>query len=91
MLYSFDNSAWDTYFCLCCFESIDLASLVQVGSLPSYNGSMIGAIKVFLPQYEEQQALGQYFQNLDRKITLHTQRLEKLKQIKAACLEKMFI
>ena len=91
MLYSFDKSAWDTYFCLCCFEAIDLASLVQVGSLPSYNGSMIGAIKVFLPQYEEQQALGQYFQNLDRQITLQTQRLEKLKQIKSACLDNMFV
>lgn len=40
---------------------------------------------------KEQRAIASYFTNLDRQITLHTQRLEKLKQIKAACLDKMFV
>ena len=40
---------------------------------------------------EEQTAIASYFTNLDRQITLHTQRLEKLKQIKAACLDEMFV
>ena len=39
----------------------------------------------------EQRAIASYFTNLDRQITLHTQRLEKLKQIKAACLDNMFV
>ena len=40
---------------------------------------------------EEQQAIASYFTSLDRKISLQSQRLEKLKQIKSACLEKMFV
>lgn len=39
----------------------------------------------------EQQAIANYFTSLDHQITLQTQRLEKLKQIKSACLEKMFV
>ena len=40
---------------------------------------------------DEQCKIVEYFQSLDRQITLQTQRLEKLKQIKAACLDKMFV
>ena len=39
----------------------------------------------------EQQKIASYFCNLDKQISLQTQRLEKLKQIKAACLDKMFV
>ena len=48
-------------------------------------------IKVLIPSLPEQQKIGTYFRNIDRQISLQTQRLEKLKQIKAACLEKMFV
>ena len=40
---------------------------------------------------EEQKMIGEYFRNLDSQITLQTQRLEKLKQIKSACLDNMFV
>lgn len=40
---------------------------------------------------EEQQQIASYFTFLDSQITLHTQRLEKLKQIKSACLDNMFV
>lgn len=46
---------------------------------------------IFVPSYEEQCAIASYFTTLDRQITLHTQRLEKLKQIKSACLDNMFV
>ena len=45
---------------------------------------------ILVPSYAEQQKIGAYLRNLDRQISLQTQRLEKLKQIKAACLDKMF-
>ena len=44
-----------------------------------------------VPSYEEQKKIASYITNLDRQITLHTQRLEKLKQIKTACLDEMFV
>lgn len=46
---------------------------------------------ILVPTYAEQQKIGTYFRNLDRQISLQTQRLEKLKQIKTACLDKMFV
>lgn len=47
---------------------------------------------ILLPKSDtEQQSIASFFTSLDRQIALHTQRLEKLKQIKAACLDKMFV
>ena len=41
---------------------------------------------ILLPKSDtEQQSIASFFTSLDRQIALHTQRLEKLKQIKAAC------
>lgn len=49
-------------------------------------------IKIVKPQsIAEQRAIASYFTTLDRQITLQTQRLEKLKQIKEACLDNMFV
>lgn len=46
---------------------------------------------ILTPSTEEQQKIASYFCNLDKQISLQTKRLEKLKQIKAACLDKMFV
>ena len=43
------------------------------------------------PSLAEQQAIASYFTSLDHQISLQSQRLEKLKQIKSACLDKMFV
>ena len=40
---------------------------------------------------EEQKKISEYFTNLDHLITLHQRELEKLKNIKKAMLEKMFV
>lgn len=40
---------------------------------------------------EEQKKISECFTNLDHLITLHQRKLDKLKNIKKACLEKMFI
>ena len=48
-------------------------------------------IEMPIPNKEEQKQIGSYFRNLDHLITLHQRKLEKLKNIKKSCLEKMFI
>ena len=40
---------------------------------------------------EEQKQIAEYFSNLDKQISIREQRLEKLKQIKSACLKNMFV
>ncbi len=39
----------------------------------------------------EQQKIGTYFRTLDELISKHAIQLQKLKQLKSACLEKMFV
>ena len=46
---------------------------------------------ILVPSYEEQVKIGGILSSLDSQINLQTQRLEKLKQIKTACLDEMFI
>ncbi len=46
---------------------------------------------IYIPSFEEQQQIADYFTSLDKQISLQEQRLEKLKQIKSACLDKMFV
>lgn len=48
-------------------------------------------LSFLFPSKEEQQSIATFFRSLDRKIALETARLEKLKQIKLACLDKMFV
>ena len=48
--------------------------------------------ELLLPKAKkEQSAIAEYFTSLDTQITLQTQHLEKLKQIKSACLDNMFV
>lgn len=48
-------------------------------------------IEIPIPSIAEQKQIGEYFHNLDHLITLHQRKLEKLKNLKKACLEKMFV
>ena len=92
MTFSMDSSLLNTQFCQSLFERLDLTSLVQVGALPSYNSSDVESIIVSLPStMDEQRRIGQYLCNLNALITLHQRKLDALKKIKSALLEKMFV
>ena len=54
-------------------------------------GYMFSKMEFLIPSANEQDEIGEYFKNLDYLITLHQRKLEKLKNIKKSCLEKMFI
>ena len=47
-------------------------------------------IEIPIPSVVEQTQIGEYFHNLDRLITLHQRKYEKLHNIKKSMLEKMF-
>lgn len=89
MAYKFGD-AWDTNFGRTLFDTINLASLVQIGALPSYNANDVEGIEITLPTLEEQKKIGNYFRNLDHLITLHQRKLDKLHNVKKSLLEKMF-
>lgn len=73
------------------FDSISLSKHIQVGALPSLKASNLKKIKLKIPKLEEQTKIGNYFQKLDMLINQHQQQITKLKNIKQACLSKMFI
>lgn len=68
-----------------------LSKCAQGKSVVHLRNSDIKTVVLSLPSLPEQQAIANYFTKLDRKIELETQKLAKLKQIKSACLSKMFV
>lgn len=67
--------------------------LVNKGAKNDMKVSSENALKgyIVLPSYEEQIKIAAYFASLDKLINLQSQRLEKLKNIKDSCLDKMFV
>ena len=51
----------------------------------------LSTLNIQLPTFAEQKQIGNYFQNLDNLIAKNEQKLDKLKNIKKGCLEKMFV
>ena len=48
-------------------------------------------IEIFIPLIKEQRKIGKFLTQLDNLITLHQRKLDALKKIKSALLEKMFV
>lgn len=89
------NNSIDDYFLLYWFKTNAFQRMIeqyQEGGVRLYffYDKLCKCI-IKVPLKEEQQKIADYFKTLDRQITLQTRRLEKLKQIKAACLNKMFV
>ncbi|HAS6627182.1 TPA: restriction endonuclease subunit S [Vibrio parahaemolyticus] len=87
------NEGYDTYFIYSMGHLIkDYALQNASGStFLEISGKTLGKMKVKIPSLTEQTKIGQYFQNLDNLIALQQQKINKLKNIKQACLGKMFV
>lgn len=53
--------------------------------------SKFSEFTVSVPAFDEQKKIGCYFKNLDNLINIHRLKLEKLKSVKKAMFEKMFV
>ena len=56
----------------------------------SINSDDIKNSTILFPSHPEQEAIGTFFSTLDRHITLHQRKLDKLKSVKQAYLSEMF-
>ena len=54
------------------------------------NKELVGNTEVKVPSIAEQAKIGEYFSKVDNLITLHQRKIDKLKNLKKAMLEKMF-
>lgn len=66
-------------------------ALAAGGVVNNLNSDLVQSTTVWQPSKQEQKKIGSYFQNLDSLIALQQRELDKLKNIKKACLEKMFV
>lgn len=69
-----------------------LLPLMQGTKISSISKSALLNTSISFPSsIAEQRQIASFFRSLDTQISLETQRLDKLKQIKSACLDKMFV
>ena len=78
------------YQYLCNIES-SIKCFGQTGTQTNLSKSIVEKFNILIPTLSEQKLVGNLLFSLDSQISLQTQRLEKLKQIKSACLDNMFV
>ena len=66
-------------------------ALAAGGVVNNLNSELVQSTIAMIPSLPEQVVIGKFFSKLDNLITLHQRELEKLKNLKKACLEKMFV
>ncbi len=70
----------------------ELNIVVESTGVPQLTVPQLAKYIISFPNsYEEEKLIGQYFTTLDHLITLHQRKLETLKKLKKAMLQKMFI
>ena len=90
LFYAIPAEKFDLNFAFDIFQNIDWKMKDESTGVPSLSKTAINNIDIFIPKYYEQQFIGRLFSNLDNLITLHQRKVENLKKIKRAMLEKMF-
>ena len=81
----------DNRFLAYAISQADIESILVGGSRAKLNAETLMEVLLLLPSKQEQSQIGNYLVQLDNLITLHQRELEKLKNLKKAYLEKMFV
>ena len=84
----------DSYFIFSRTEELkEYGETIGAGStFVEVSGKQMAEMELMMPPtMDEQRQIGAYFHHLDNLITLHQRKLEKLRNLKKACLEKMFV
>ncbi|HEL9635498.1 TPA: restriction endonuclease subunit S [Streptococcus suis] len=69
----------------------NIEALLVGGGRAKLNSDVLMNIELEIPSLKEQTAIGTFFSTLDRQITLHQRKLEKLKNLKKALLNELFV
>ena len=73
-------------------SQINVEPFLVGGSRAKLNAEVMMNLNINLPKsYEEQTAIGDYFEKLDNLITLHQRKLETLQKLKKGLLQQMFV
>jgi type I restriction enzyme S subunit len=90
-----DDNSYDAYFLMTQLNTANILKVINKNvsgtSHKRISRKKLEKTKLILPNVEEQQKIGEYFNNLDNQIALNQTQLEKLNNIKKACFSKMFV
>jgi len=85
------NRIADNKFLKYAISQTNIEPYLVGGGRAKLNAETMMKIEISAPtNIQEQEIIGSYFKQYDNLITLHQRELEKLKNIKKACFEKMF-
>ena len=68
-----------------------ISSISHTGTIAHYTIEQVKDTPVIMPSVEEQEIIGHYFTHIGNLITLHQNKLEKLKNLKKSMLQRMFV
>ena len=74
-------------FCL----SFNFKPFVTGGAQPQLTREVLKKVNIMLPSLPEQEAIGSFFQDLDKTIAKQEEKVNQLKESKQTLLRKMFI
>lgn len=80
------------YWALSMQQKFDIESKkAPGGTIKTITKEALSEFKIFLPTLKEQKQIGEFFQKLDKSISLQQQKLDKLKDLKKAYLNELFV
>lgn len=86
IVHFFDTSLWYNEVAMRAAEGARNHGLLNIGA-----EDFLDIYIVYPKSIDEQNEIAEFFTTLDKQISLEEQKLESLKRIKSACLDKMFI
>lgn len=90
MAYFLDKS-WDLSFAFATFNKLQLKSLTQLGSLPSFTAKDVGEIKIKRPTcMKEQNRVGTFLEIIDNTIDDQEKKIQDLKLLKQGYVKLLY-
>ena len=80
----------DKDFLFTFIQKTGLYKIADTSTIPQINNKHIEPYMIQVPSEKEQAYIGVFFEKIDKSITLHQRKLEKLKLTKKALLQKLF-
>ena len=90
LFYAIPKEKVDLNFAFDIFQNINWKKKDESTGVPSLSRTAINEIHILVPQYDEQQVLGQLFYGIDRLIALHQEKINQLTKLKTTFLKNMF-
>lgn len=91
LFYVLPQEGLDLNFAYAVFQKINWKALDESTGVPSLSKINIGNVVTYFPTYLEQQKIGNFFHWLDSCLSLQEEKLNKLRLLKSALLDKLFV